>query len=83
VTLKTPLSDSLSAGIVCFTVNGMSPSAVIAALRRRRVIATVTPYSPSYARLAPGIVNTPTEVDLVLDAVRSLKASVRARSARQ
>jgi selenocysteine lyase/cysteine desulfurase len=73
VTLKTPLSDSLSAGIVCFTVDGMSPSAVIAALRRRRVIATVTPYSPSYARLAPGIVNTPGEVDLVLDAVRSLR----------
>ena len=59
VTLKTPLSDALSAGIICFTVDGMSPSAVIAALRRRRVIATVTPYSPSYARLAPGIVNTP------------------------
>jgi selenocysteine lyase/cysteine desulfurase len=73
VTLKTPLSDSLSAGIVCFTVDGLSPTAVVAALRRKHVIATVTPYSPSYARLAPGLVNTPAEVDRVLDAIRSLR----------
>jgi selenocysteine lyase/cysteine desulfurase len=73
VTLKTPLSDSLSAGIICFTVDGMSPSAVVTALRKRRIIATVTPYSPSYARLAPGIVNTPAEVDRVLEAIRALR----------
>ena len=73
VTLKTPLADSISAGIVCFTVDGMSPSAVVAALRRKRVIATTTPYSPSYARLAPGMVNTPGEVNRVLDAIRSLR----------
>ena len=73
VTLKTPLADSISAGIVCFTVDGMSPSAVVTALRRKRVIATTTPYSPSYARLAPGMVNTPGEVNRVLDAVRALR----------
>ena len=72
VTLKTPLADSISAGIVCFTVDGMSPSAVVAALRKRRIIATVTPYSPTYARLAPGLVNTPNEVDQALDAIREL-----------
>ena len=73
VTLKTPLADSISAGIVCFTVTGMSPTAVVTALRRKRVIATTTPYSPSYARLAPGLVNTPDEVVRVLEAVRSLR----------
>ena len=72
VTLKTPLADSLSAGIVCFMVDGMSASGVVTALRNRRIIATTTPYSPSYARLAPGLVNTETEVDKVLDAVESL-----------
>ena len=72
VSLKTPLADSLSAGIVCFMVDGRSASGVVAALRKRRIIATVMPYSPSYARLAPGLVNTPTEVDKVLDAVESL-----------
>jgi isopenicillin-N epimerase len=72
VTLKTPLADSLSAGIVCFMVDGMSASGVVTALRNRRIIATTTPYSPSYARLAPGMVNTVDEVDKVLDAVQSL-----------
>jgi selenocysteine lyase/cysteine desulfurase len=74
VTLKTPLADSLSAGIVCFMVDGMSASGVVTALRNRRIIATVTPYSPSYARLAPGFVNTEDEVDKVLDAIQSLGA---------
>jgi isopenicillin-N epimerase len=72
VTLKTPLADSLSAGIVCFMVDGMSASGVVTALRQRRIIATTTPYSPSYARLAPGLVNTPSEVDKVLEAIQSL-----------
>jgi isopenicillin-N epimerase len=73
VTLVTPLSDALSAGLVCFSVDGLSPDAVVAALRRRRVIATVTPYNPPYARLAPGLLNTPADVDRALGAIRSLR----------
>jgi selenocysteine lyase/cysteine desulfurase len=73
VTLKTPLAESLSAGIVCFLVDGMSASGVVTALRNRRIIATTTPYSPTYARLAPGLVNTKDEVDTVLDAIESLR----------
>ena len=72
VTLKTPLAESLSAGIVCFLVDGMTASGVVTALRNRRIIATTTPYSPTYARLAPGLVNTKDEVDTVLEAVQSL-----------
>ncbi|HEV3478107.1 MAG TPA: aminotransferase class V-fold PLP-dependent enzyme [Gaiellaceae bacterium] len=73
VTLVTPQSTALSAGLVCFTVDRMSPGAVVEALRRRRVIATVTPYDPPYARLAPGLLNTPADVDRALRAVRSLR----------
>jgi isopenicillin-N epimerase len=73
VTLVTPHSTALSAGLVCFTVDRMSPGAVVEALRRRRVIATVTPYDPPYARLAPGLLNTPADVDRALRAVRSLR----------
>ena len=73
VTLLTPRSDALSAGIVVFSVDRLSPAAVIAALARRRIVATVTPYTPSYARLAPGLLNTPGEVDRVLAAVRALR----------
>jgi selenocysteine lyase/cysteine desulfurase len=72
VTLKTPLAESLSAGIVCFMVDGLSASGVVTALRNWRIVATVTPYSPSYARLAPGLVNTEVEVDKVLEAIQSL-----------
>jgi selenocysteine lyase/cysteine desulfurase len=73
VRLLTPWSDALSAGIVVFSVDRLSPDAVVAALARRRIVATVTPYSPSYPRLAPGLLNTPGEVDRVLAAVRALR----------
>jgi selenocysteine lyase/cysteine desulfurase len=72
VTLKTPRADALSAGLVCFDVRGLSPGAVVSALRRRRIIATVTPYTPSYVRLAPGLLNTPAQVDRALAAIRAL-----------
>jgi selenocysteine lyase/cysteine desulfurase len=73
VTLHTPQADALSAGIVCFEVDRLSPDAVVAALARRRIVATVTPYSPPYARLAPAVFNTPAEIDRALAAVRALR----------
>jgi isopenicillin-N epimerase len=73
VTLVTPQSAALSAGLVCFSVDRMSPGAVVEALRRRRIVATVTPYDPPYARLAPGLLNTPADVDRVVRAIRSLR----------
>jgi isopenicillin-N epimerase len=73
VALATPRADALSAGLVCFSVDRMSPDAVVAALRRRRIIATVTPYDPPYARLAPGLFNTPADVDRVVRTIRSLR----------
>ena len=72
VTLHTPRSDALSAGIVCFSVRGMGPEEVVARLRTRGIIATPTPYTPSYARLTPGIVNTRAELRRTLAAVRAL-----------
>ena len=73
VTLHTPVAEGLSAGIVCFSVDRLSPDAVVAALARRRIVVTVTPYSPPYARLAPAIFNTPAEIDRALAAVRALR----------
>lgn len=72
VTLHTPLSDEVSAGIVTFEVAGMDPRRVVERLEEKRVIATVTPYAVSYARLAPGLLNSPADVDAALRAVRSL-----------
>jgi isopenicillin-N epimerase len=73
VALITPRSDALSAGIVVFSVDRLSPGAVVAALRRRGIVATVTPYDPPHARLAPGLLNSPAEVDRVLAAIRALR----------
>jgi selenocysteine lyase/cysteine desulfurase len=41
----------------------------------RRIIASTTPYGVSYARVAPGILNTPAEVEAFLREVRSLAAA--------
>jgi isopenicillin-N epimerase len=71
VRLYTPRSDQLSAGLVCFEVAGLSPEAVVRRLAERRVIATVTPYATAYARLAPGLLNTPEEVETVLREIQT------------
>jgi isopenicillin-N epimerase len=72
VTLHTPSSDDVSAGIITFEVQGLDPPAVVKRLLEKRVIATTTPYATSYARLAPGLLNTPSDVDAALREVRAL-----------
>ena len=72
VTLHTPISPDLSAGIVCFEVAGMSPHHVVTELRQHGIVASVTPYAAQYARMAPGLLNSSTEIDSVLRAVRAL-----------
>ena len=72
VILRTPRSPSLSAGLVCLEVRGLPPEEVVDRLLRRGVIATVTPYAESYARVAPSVLNTPAEIDGALRALASL-----------
>jgi isopenicillin-N epimerase len=71
VTLHTPMSDEVSAGIVTFEVAGRKPDQVVARLLEKRIVATTTPYARSYARLAPGILNTPGDVDAALREIRA------------
>ena len=72
VRVLTPTADELSAGIVCFEVAGLSPGGVVDRLDARRIVATLTPSTPSYARLAPGLLNTPADVDRAVAAVRAI-----------
>ena len=72
VRLHTPLDESVSAGLVCFEVAGLSAQGVVDRLHASGIVATVTPYATTYARLAPGLLNSPEEVDQVLGAVRAL-----------
>ena len=72
ITLHTPLSRDLSAGIVCFEVEGLSPEKVVTELRLRGIVASVTPYATRYARVAPGLLNSPAEIETVLSAIHKL-----------
>ncbi len=74
VTLHTPRSRDLSAGIVCFEVAGLTPEAVVERLRQRKILGSVTPYATKYARLAPSLLTSPEEVEKTLAAIRALRA---------
>jgi selenocysteine lyase/cysteine desulfurase len=74
VTLHTPLSQDLSAGIVCFELAGLSARQVIERLRERGIIGSVTPYATQYARLAPSLLNSSEEVETVLKAIQNLRS---------
>lgn len=74
VTLHTPMSQELSAGIVCFEVAGLSPRQVAERLRQRGVVGSVTPYATQYARLAPGLLNSAEEIDQTLAIIRALRS---------
>lgn len=66
------MSDALSAGITCFMLEGRSPEEVVGRLMAKKIVATTTPYENTYARLAPGLLNTPADVDTALAAIREL-----------
>ena len=66
VQLRTPIAEELSAGLVCFDVAGLSPRQVVERLHARNIIATTTPYTPQYARLSAGLMNSETQVETVL-----------------
>jgi len=72
VTVLTPRSDDLSAGMVCFDVKGMKPAEVTRRLLAKKIIATTTPYAVSHPRVAFGITSNADEVNRTLEAVKSL-----------
>jgi selenocysteine lyase/cysteine desulfurase len=72
VTLVTPRSAQLSAGIVCLDVRGRSADDVVERLlREHRVVASVTPYATRYVRLGAGIWNDEEDVDAAIAALRA------------
>jgi selenocysteine lyase/cysteine desulfurase len=74
VTVATPMSPDLSAGIICFRVDGRAPVDVVNALGAQRIVASVTPgyYAPAYTRLAPSLLTDERDVDLAVAAVAAL-----------
>ena len=80
LTLKTPLSPDLSAGIVCFDVAGQRPPDFVFKLREQGVVGSSTPYATSYVRLGPSIATNPDQVDQAIEAVSCSRVSQRGRS---
>ena len=73
VILKTPLDPALSAGIVCFSVDGYTnPPDAVAKLRDAGIVGSSTPYRTSYVRLGPSIATNPDQVDAAIEAVSAL-----------
>ena len=72
VKVHTPMSSSLSAGIICFEVSGRSPEEVVAHLLRHKIIASKSPYRTSYARIAPSLINNEKEIEQTMKAIRGL-----------
>jgi selenocysteine lyase/cysteine desulfurase len=71
--IVTPLDPKLSAGLVMLRTD-RDPGAVVDNLRRRGIVASVTPYRERYLRLGPSIVNDEAEVDAAARAVRATTA---------
>lgn len=69
VTLVTPTAEDVSAGIVCFDVDGEDPPAVVGRLAQAGFATSVTPYAVEHVRVGPSIVTTPDQVDGLLAAL--------------
>ena len=72
VRLVTPMAEEVSAGIVCFEVDGLDPPTAVMRLRERRIAASVTPYAQPYVRLGTGLWVDEADVDAALAAITRL-----------
>ncbi|WP_117209643.1 aminotransferase class V-fold PLP-dependent enzyme [Allorhizocola rhizosphaerae] len=72
VRLITPRSPDLSAGIVCCVVGDSEPPELVVRLRDKGVVASASPYNPSYLRFGASIATLEADVDKAIDTVRGL-----------
>jgi selenocysteine lyase/cysteine desulfurase len=73
VHVVTPMSPSLSAGIVCFDVGGLRAGEVVERLRtEHKIAASVTPYATEHVRFGAGLWNDEADVDAAIRAVSRL-----------
>ncbi|HTL21478.1 MAG TPA: aminotransferase class V-fold PLP-dependent enzyme [Steroidobacteraceae bacterium] len=72
VKVLTPRDPKLSAGIICFQIEGQTTDETVHRLLGHKVIGSSSPYKVSYPRLAPSLVNDETQVEAALRAVRAI-----------
>lgn len=73
VQLHTPMSTELSSGMVCFDLDGYTPTQVVEEYHRHRITASTTPYRDSHARLAPSLINNEEEVQRTVDVIAAMQ----------
>jgi selenocysteine lyase/cysteine desulfurase len=72
VRLVTPMAEEVSAGIVCFEIDGLDPPTAVQRLRDKKIAASVTPYEQPYVRLGTGLWVDEADVDAALGAITKL-----------
>lgn len=72
VKVHTPRAASLSSGIICFEVDGYTPSEVVDVFAEHDIIASTSPYRISYARLSPSLINDEVEVEACMRVLRNM-----------
>ena len=72
VTLVTPRDPSVSGGLTCFEVHGLSAEEVTRRLRARRISTSSSPYRVSYPRVSAGFMNSPQDLEVALRALRAM-----------
>jgi selenocysteine lyase/cysteine desulfurase len=74
VKLVTPLADNVSAGLVCFDIDGMNAPEAVERLRdEHKIVASVTPYAVEHVRLGTGLEVDEADVDAAVAAVAALR----------
>ena len=74
VQLRTPLSEKLSSGIICFEIDGLAPQEVVKRLREKNIFISQSPYAKSYVRITPSLFNSYEDIDQVLMELLKLTA---------
>ena len=73
VTVKTPMDENLSAGLVAVELaRFQARDAVDQLLAEHKVVTSVTPYATEYLRFGPSVANTEADVDAAIAAVAAL-----------
>jgi selenocysteine lyase/cysteine desulfurase len=73
VQLHTPLDEAVSAGIVCFDLEGFTAVAATERLRAMGIVAGATPYLRQHVRLGPTIANSEQDVEKVLHVLHRIR----------
>jgi selenocysteine lyase/cysteine desulfurase len=73
VKLYTPMSSEMSAGLVCFDVDGIGSEEVVMRMHDKGIIMSSTPYRESYSRFAPSLINNENEIDRALAGIAEMK----------